>query len=109
MTYCNGYGILLNDDEVIINKEIKMSSPFRQLRKRLQLTQREMAKLCKTTSTTISNSELGHSNIPLSAYEPLKSIGIDVQELIQLQKEFVEDEHTILIKRLQTMNLDEKK
>ena len=98
--------LLFNDDyddnNNIFSKGVKMESPLKDLRKKLNFTQHELATLANESQVHISDVEKGFRPIDKKLIKFIESIGIDPEEVCQKQNEFVIYTKNQLIERAKT-------
>jgi transcriptional regulator with XRE-family HTH domain len=66
-----------------------MESPIRRMRKKLSMTQPELALSLNISQGSVSKVENGLAQIPQRAIESLQEIYVDSDRVVELQKKFV--------------------
>jgi len=82
-----------------------MESPILTMRKKLSMTQPELALSLNVCQSSISKVENGLAQIPKRAIEILQEIYVDSDRVVELQKKFVNYKGCELRGRIRTLQL----
>jgi len=82
-----------------------MESPIHKMRKKLSMTQPQLALSLNISQSSVSNIENGLAQIPQKAIEALREIYVDTDRLVELQKRFVNDKRSELRRRARAFKL----